>query len=282
VAVRGAVLSVDNGYGRLRSAAAALFHLSCMPMGRRKTCRAIGGLGAFDQSPGTSRSGPLVDPHITTVKRTMVYFSKWEGLSEALARVKATGIGEDAAKRGICNAMADGKIRVRIQRLAEPDWMVHEDVFIPPHLYPDDLCWVWSSWHFDRLNRYGLGLSADLRDGLSLWDAAKIELCREDVIDALRMGLEKTPAKPRALARDESAVSKPVPSKRGRRNPKRERARRAIDEIFPAGVPDQVMLTDKELFRAVGQHLEKLVGNPGPRQVLLSNDTILRAAGRRK
>jgi hypothetical protein len=62
-----------------------------------------------------------------------------------------------------------------------------------------------------------------------------------------------------------------------RKRPLRERAQRALDELYPNGVPDQARVSDAELFSAVGAHLTAKRGQKG-----LSNDTILRAAGRRK
>jgi hypothetical protein len=56
----------------------------------------------------------------------------------------------------------------------------------------------------------------------------------------------------------------------------RERARRAIAELFPNGVPDQATKSHPELIRAVENQIKKL----GQQNV--SRDTILRAAGRRK
>jgi hypothetical protein len=61
-----------------------------------------------------------------------------------------------------------------------------------------------------------------------------------------------------------------------RRQPLRERARRALDELYPNGVPDQINKSDAELVRAVNAQIKQR-GQNG-----LSHDTILRAAGRRK
>ena len=222
-------------------------------------------------------ASPPVHPGLSG--SAMVYISKWEELSQALTRVMATGIGEDAAKRAICDAMADGNISARIRCPLEPEWMVHEDVFIPPRLNPDDLWWPLSRWNISsRPHRYELGLS--LPDQLPLWKAEKIELRREHVTNALCTSIEATLVEPKATARD--AASKRVASKRARRNPKIERAQRVIKELYPAGVPDQAELTNKELCHAVGQHFKNRSGNPGQRETQLLDDTILRAAGRRK
>jgi hypothetical protein len=61
-----------------------------------------------------------------------------------------------------------------------------------------------------------------------------------------------------------------------RKQPLRERARRALEELYPNGVPDQFSKSDAELVSAVNAQIKKR-GQKG-----LSHDTILRAAGRRK
>jgi hypothetical protein len=61
-----------------------------------------------------------------------------------------------------------------------------------------------------------------------------------------------------------------------RKQPLRERAQRALDELYPNGVPDQVSVSDPELSSAVNALIKKR----GQKE--LSHDTILRAAGRRK
>jgi hypothetical protein len=74
---------------------------------------------------------------------------------------------------------------------------------------------------------------------------------------------------------------KPLPAtnqlKRAKRGgPSIERAQRAIEMLFPDGVPDQALLPNKTLYGRVGEWLK----TSGLSKV--SNDTILRAAGRRK
>ena len=64
----------------------------------------------------------------------MVCVPKWELLGEALARLIGSGVRENDAKRDLCNAVADGTIKVRVRGRSEPEWMVHEDIFVPPRL----------------------------------------------------------------------------------------------------------------------------------------------------
>jgi hypothetical protein len=61
-----------------------------------------------------------------------------------------------------------------------------------------------------------------------------------------------------------------------RRQPLRDRARRALDELYPNGVPDPTSKSNAELVSAVDAHIAK------KRETCLSRDTILRAAGRLK
>ena len=58
--------------------------------------------------------------------------------------------------------------------------------------------------------------------------------------------------------------------------PTLERARGAVEEIYPEGVPSQSAEPNVNLCRRVGEKLKKS-GLPN-----VSNDTTLRAAGRRK
>ena len=57
--------------------------------------------------------------------------------------------------------------------------------------------------------------------------------------------------------------------------PTRERASRALQALYPNGVPDQVTLSNAKLLRAVGDWLDQKLED-------VSDPTILRAAGRRK
>jgi len=64
--------------------------------------------------------------------------------------------------------------------------------------------------------------------------------------------------------------------RRGKSQPALERARRVVNELYPNGVPSQAAEPNPNLCRRVGEKL-KQAGLPG-----VSDDTILRAAGRRK
>jgi hypothetical protein len=72
------------------------------------------------------------------------------------------------------------------------------------------------------------------------------------------------------------AVRYSAPRRRAKNRPTLERARGAIEELYPDGVPSQSAEPNVNLCRRVGEKLKKS-GLPN-----VSNDTILRAAGRRK
>jgi hypothetical protein len=80
------------------------------------------------------------------------------------------------------------------------------------------------------------------------------------------------PAKPRkSTAKETVPVKRPTSSRPGR-----ERALKALKEIYPNHIPDQASEPNAILCKKVGEWL-KTAGLPD-----VSNDTILRAAGRRK
>jgi hypothetical protein len=88
----------------------------------------------------------------------MPYEPEWQRLSHALKRVVAAAIDEVSAKRAICDAIADGKIAVRLYFLVPPisiDWRPRRELSvtyarelrkgeIPPRLTPRDFDWVQS------------------------------------------------------------------------------------------------------------------------------------------
>ena len=79
----------------------------------------------------------------------MAYTPDWEPLEDALKRVMAIGATEDQAKKDLCLAVADKKIRVRA-KIAASDPELGGGVFsgdwvrVPAHLRPVDFDWVGS------------------------------------------------------------------------------------------------------------------------------------------
>jgi hypothetical protein len=77
-------------------------------------------------------------------------------------------------------------------------------------------------------------------------------------------------------AEEQRAHTNPARPGRSKNKPALERARGAIEELYPDGVPGQAVEPNADLCRRVGEKLKQA----GLRDV--SDDTILRAAGRRK
>jgi hypothetical protein len=75
----------------------------------------------------------------------MPYIPEWEQLAGAVKRIMASSVEEDQAKRDLCNAIADGKISVRvtINQHNKPDrFYFSENVGIPKHLQPINIDWI--------------------------------------------------------------------------------------------------------------------------------------------
>ena len=98
------------------------------------------------------------------------------------------------------------------------------------------------------------------------WELEWIELSRTHVMKVLCAA--GTPGESAQPARETGA--------RSRRRPKLESVQRAIRELYPHGVPDQAAEPNANLCRRVGKRL----ANEGLPDI--SDDTILRAADRRK
>jgi len=74
-----------------------------------------------------------------------------------------------------------------------------------------------------------------------------------------------------------AASTEEAPSTKKRARPQRERAKEAIDALWPDGVPPQNKLPNALLFKRVNDHLKK---NGSPESI--SDESILRAAGRKQ
>jgi hypothetical protein len=96
---------------------------------------------------------------------------------------------------------------------------------------------------------------------------------QEDRIYALLVK-DPEPAEPLVVLSGTPAVSPTTLAKSRRQRAARQSAERAVAELYAGGVPDQV--PNKRLCATVGEQL-KAEGLPP-----VSDDTILRAAGRRK
>jgi hypothetical protein len=131
---------------------------------------------------------------------------------------------------------------------------------MPAEIKPEDLDWERSR----PIKPWIVRQKASRTPGYWLLDW--LELSRADVTNVFHTRTEDD------LARSPRSVG----GQTKKRNPGRERAFGVIKELYPQGVPDQAILPNTLLCRQVGEKLKEK-NLPG-----VSDDTILRAAGRRK
>jgi hypothetical protein len=199
----------------------------------------------------------------------MAYVTEWELLAEVLERVMAAGSSRDQAKADICRAITDGavKIRGKLGRHTTRGFrsvktvLEGKDFQIPTEIKSEDLDWDRSRpvqpWLVRRATSSPAGY----------WDLEWIKLFGPDVTNVL------------CPARKVSETVHPAPSQKkatSRSRPALERATRMIQKLYLRGIPEQASEPNARLCRRVGEELKK-EGLPP-----VSDDTILRAAGRRK
>ncbi len=199
---------------------------------------------------------------------SMAYDPVWQRLPDALAQVvTATGQTNEEAKIDICRAIADGaiKLRAKLDRHTTKGFrtsdtaLVGGDFQLPSQLGPSDFDWEQSrpigAWFLRRERSRVPGY----------WDLSWIELSRADVQTVLCAStVDAAPATTLQSARP------------ARARPAFERAKSIIEELYPEGVPSQAELPNFQLCHRVKRKLAEL------RLAALSDDSILRAAGRRK
>jgi hypothetical protein len=179
----------------------------------------------------------------------------------------ANGIPEDEARTDICRAVADRVVQIQAKlrkRLISgttdhSSILMGDDFDIPLDLKPDGLDWEGSRPLTPWMVRRGSHPKA------GPWELEWIELSRADVTRVLCGG-------------ENGEFSKNIghaPRARKRRRPAFDRALEAVKELYPEGVPEQIALPNSTLCGVVGAHL-KSKNFPN-----VSDDTILRAAGRR-
>jgi hypothetical protein len=256
-----------------------------------------------------------------TMASMATYIRDWERLSDVLKRVIATGVPEDKAKRDVCNALADRKIRIRIYFVVSPtnlEWFsgqgfspyqVHyvKPDEIPPRIMPRDFDWsqsrVVKPWpkvrspagsflgHWRPVERahrrpddpFPQSLLLPERRHPSYWH--RVELFSSDVTKILITEVQAShPEVSRAedSHRRRNGFSADKSSRKRRNRPQRTRAQRAIKELYPNGVPDPATLPDNFLVQQVGVKLRDIAKSEGMKPLSISKDSILRAAGRRK
>ena len=198
----------------------------------------------------------------------MVYISRWERLSPVVTRVMtATGVSVQQAQAEICHALSDGAVRYRAQlRWHSTKHMTSQSVLeaaafeTPSTIKPDEIDWDRSRpripWWVKR-GQYVLHGS---------WELDWIEAFAGDVTSVL------------CSAQAHGGRSKwgaNAKQSRTKAKPALERTQRAIQQMYPDGVPDQATLPNTVLCRRVSQKLKESKLDP------VSDDTILRAASRR-
>jgi hypothetical protein len=193
-----------------------------------------------------------------------VYVSEWELLPEVLARVmQARGLTKDEAQVAICRAIASGavnfrcKLRERIYGTSTSAAVLERNAFeIPASLNPEDFDWESSA----PVKKWIVRRESGFRPSGS-WHLEWIKLFRDDVTKVLCSA---------GQAAKRTGTRKIT-------SPALERAREAIDELFPQEkLPKQAVLPNRNLCLRVHQRIADK-GLPN-----VSDDTILRAAGRRK
>ena len=200
----------------------------------------------------------------------MAYDSIWERLNDITRRVvDATGCSKEEAQADICQAVADGAVRIRgglkehtTKHMTSKSVLEGTAFERPPTIKPQDVDWEQSC----PLKPWVVKRGAHALPGS--WLLAWIEVSRIDIAAELC-----------GEAGQSVDVRNPIPTQtalKHRSQPGRERAERAIQELYPEGLPDQPTLPNAKLCREVGEKLKQR-GLPHA-----SDDTILRAARRRK
>jgi hypothetical protein len=192
----------------------------------------------------------------------MRYERPWQRLSEAVESVMAaTRCSREEVQTALCQAIADQAVEIRCKlkrHTTRPiTWtnvLEGRHFEIRPEIKPADLHWESSRpvnpW---PVHREVFGFPG-------YWELEWIEVSRTDVTNVLCIPGESDEPTERA----------------SRSRPTRERAQQAINELYPQGMPSPTALPNAVLCRRVGEKLKELgVGD-------VSDDSILRAAGRRK
>ena len=199
----------------------------------------------------------------------MTYESIWWALPEALERVMATTGGtEPEVKADICRAIVDGaighrgKLKEDRTKLRTSDAVVEGKELRPWHgLKPEDL-----DWENSRPLKLWEVAAPRLRVS-KLWYLDRIELSVADVTQHLGQPTRQGEAPQGALSNAGAG---------SRSRPARERVLQAIAELYPQGVPTQAAVPNASLCRRVARWVRERG------LLVVSEDTILRAAGRRR
>ena len=182
---------------------------------------------------------------------------EWLGDHDAVALIRnARGVSEAVAVKLLVEACAAGTVRAWQRGCWEPNGL---GLLIPAA--------VWRDAHFDTHTGELFPAGTDPHNppneegGYGHGGNGIIEFNAED----LHYWLSAAPS------------TEEAPSTKKLARPQRERAKEAIDALWPDGVPPQSKLRNTSLLKCVHDHLKK---NDSPESI--SDDTILRAAGRKQ
>jgi hypothetical protein len=201
----------------------------------------------------------------------MRYTPAWEGLAEAAKRImEATGTSQSDAQAGLCRAIAEGAVGIQAHLGKQSNGITTmsntiiegRDISIPTSLKPEELDWSKSrplkAWLVRRGGRAPHGF----------WHLEWIKVSVADVTKVFGQATTEDSA-PAPKTSRKSAKAR-------RTRPAYDDALRAIQATCPNGVPGQTELPNPILYKRVETWLKR------NRLGLVSRDTILRVAGRRK
>src|SRR5262245_31377218 len=176
----------------------------------------------------------------------MASVSAWQRLSDAIESVMAgAGCSREEAKTDICQAIADrtvniqGKLSKHITRPTTSKRILEgKDFELPAKIKPADFDWERSrplkSWAVRR----------EIFGFPGLWEVEWIEVCRADVT--------------KVLCKRSSERTSSTTGTKSRSRPGRERTQKAINELFPKGLPEPATLPNALLCRRVGEKIKEL------------------------
>ena len=166
----------------------------------------------------------------------------WERLSAATERVMATaGLSKEDAQSQICRAIADGILKFRGQVGQHTTRPIHggkrvfeeKDFHLSPDIQREDFDWEQSR----PLKQWGV--RREIFNLPGLWNVDWIEVFSADVTKL-------------CSAKNQGEATQ-RPSRTGatrRSQPALERARRAIEELYPDGVPEQSRCPERDFVPA--------------------------------
>jgi hypothetical protein len=198
----------------------------------------------------------------------MSFTSKWMRLSEAVDRIgKSNAVSLQQARADLCQAMSDGALEIR-GRLVRHSTRPQKSTAVvdatqfqtPTTLRPEDIDWTHS-----RPEKPWVLLHPPPRHHGGPWHLDLVEVSIESATKLFSP--EETRTAP--------DIKADRPARKTREAPQLQAAGLIIAELYPGVVPRQHELPNKKLVQQVNG-VRKGKGQPD-----ISQDTILRAAGRR-